>query len=554
MGGGKHAFVRIPTSVSLILLFLLAVLLPSVILSMLALRAADREALHVEGRLESALMSEVNMTASRIVDLMRVIEEELVGEASEIPANPSLFSRWSGGGSLSECPFLLVDDQLFLPALNAARDRLQSLFGRFLQGRGEIPFYDSIDGVYRREPNNSSEPSSMVARSKGFDEIREELQAGVLPWLSEEGMELFFWSERMDGTVAGFLLNPGAVRERIVDVLPVVLNETRILTVLDERGEPLAVPAIPEMPDWHLPYLKREIAPVLPGWEVGVWLTDPSAAADRARSAARAVWMLVGVLFFVIAAGGALILWMMTSEMRLARRKTTFVANLSHELKTPLTSIRLFAEMLLSGRQRDEERRREYLRTMVSEAERLSRLVENVLASSRDGGRKRGSSGEPLDLAELAGETLSQMAPGLSRSGLEFSFSSEGRCQVTGDPGELRQVLMNLLSNAEKYSSDGREIRVVCRSERGCAIVEVLDRGAGIPSSQQGRIFQEFFRGDNSLTASSSGAGLGLSIARSIARRHGGDVTYSPREGGGSVFSLSLPLCYDNDATQGVEE
>ncbi|NLA96519.1 MAG: hypothetical protein GX838_06735, partial [Clostridiaceae bacterium] len=97
MGGGKHAFVRIPTSVSLILLFLLAVLLPSVILSMLALRAADRETLHVEGRLESALMSEVNMTASRIVDLMRVIEEELVGEASEIPANPSLFSRWSGG-------------------------------------------------------------------------------------------------------------------------------------------------------------------------------------------------------------------------------------------------------------------------------------------------------------------------------------------------------------------------------------------------------------------------------------------------------------------------
>ena len=129
----------------------------------------------MEGRLESALMSEVNMTASRIADLMRVIEEELVGEASEIPSNPSLFSRWSGGGALSECPFLLVDDRLFLTASKSSCDRLQSSFGRFLQGRGEMPFYDSIEGVYRREPNVSSEPSSMVARSKGFDEIREEL-------------------------------------------------------------------------------------------------------------------------------------------------------------------------------------------------------------------------------------------------------------------------------------------------------------------------------------------------------------------------------------------
>lgn len=239
----------------------------------------------------------------------------------------------------------------------------------------------------------------------------------------------------------------------------------------------------------------------------------------------------------------------LTSEMRLARRKTTFVANVSHELKTPLTSIRLFAEMLQSGRLKDEEKRRDYLRTMVSEAERLSRLVENVLSFSRDGGGT--SSLEPLDLAELARETALQMNPGLSGNGFTCSFSADGPAVVLGDPGALRQVVMNLLSNAEKYSGQGREIQVRCVRDRGQAVVEVMDRGPGITQSHRGRVFQEFFRGDDSLTASKSGAGLGLYIARTIARRHGGDVSYAPREGGGSVFSLAIPLVRDASVQQG---
>ena len=639
MTGEKKGFARLSTSMSLVLLFLSAVLLPSVALSMLALRAADREALHIEKRLEDALMSEVNLAVGRIADLMGTVEEELVGEASEIPSNPSLFNRWKGGGSLAECPFLLVGDRLFVPESNHAGDRLLSSFGPFLREQDEIAFYDSIAGVYRRELYHSGErpagdarvdmpspapeqkamapsfapppsgrpspgverqmaesliavdsalreevlkkaeregfellrrnvdpttlapsaredsigASRTVARGRSVAEVRDEAYAGMLPRLLEGGMELLFWSERTDGTIAGFLVDCYSLKDRILEILPAIMNETRVLTVLDEMGEPLVVPALGEPPDWRVPYVAMEITPALPGWEVGVWLADPYEAASRAMSAARAVWMLVGALFLVIAVGGAALLWALTSEIRLARKKTTFVANVSHELKTPLTSIRLFAEMLLSGRQKDEERRREYLRTMVSEAERLSRLVENVLSFSRDGKRGRETSAEPLDFAELARETLSQMMPGLSRNGFDCFFGSEGPAPVAGDPGALRQVLMNLLSNAEKYSTDGREIRVECRTERGCAVVAVLDRGSGVAPSQQGSIFQEFFRGDDSLAASSSGAGLGLFIARSIARRHGGDVTYAPRDGGGSAFTLSVPL-HDDEKTQGVVE
>lgn len=604
MSRTRPGLAGIPTSLSLVIIFLSVVILPSVVLSMLALRAADREALLVSRRLEVSLMSEVNLAANRVADLLDTIEGELEGEASEIPSNPSLFEGWSGGGRLTDCPFLVSGGKLFISANSGpAGRRLLASFGPFLRGQAEIPFFEGIAGVYRKELHDlaaapgterqvaesmitadsalrdevlrraeregfelmqrnvvpvapapqadeeKTEASRTVSRGRSFEELRAESGAGILPRITDDGMELLFWSERVDGTVAGFLLDGDAVRDRIVGTLPEILTGTRILTVLDERSDPLVVPAVIELPEWRLPFVAREISPRLPGWEAGAWLTDPSEAESRARVAERAVWMMVGALFFVIAVGGAVMIRVLTSEMRLARRKTTFVANVSHELKTPLTSIRLFAEMLQAGRLKDEEKRRDYLRTMVSEAERLSRLVENVLSFSRDGGGT--SSLEPLDLAELARETALQMNPGLSGNGFACSFSADGPAVVLGDPGALRQVVMNLLSNAEKYSGQGREIQVRCVRDRGQAVVEVMDRGPGITQSHRGRVFQEFFRGDDSLTASKSGAGLGLYIARTIARRHGGDVSYAPREGGGSVFSLAIPLVRDASVQQG---
>jgi signal transduction histidine kinase len=273
---------------------------------------------------------------------------------------------------------------------------------------------------------------------------------------------------------------------------------------------------------------------------VGAWLADPAALTSRVRFATLAVWILVAGLFLLIAFGSLAVLWMLSSEMRIAGQKTTFVANVSHELKTPLTSIRLFAELLLSGRQADEAKRREYLRTMVSEADRLARLVDNVLTFS-----KRGKGEYPmqvLSLADLARETAAQLEPHLTKNGFSIAVAVEEPLPVTGNREALRQVVMNLLSNAEKYSGGNREIRISCRAENGFAVVEVADRGIGVEPRFADRIVREFFRIDDSLSASRGGAGLGLSIARDIARRHGGDVLYAPRPGGGSLFSLHLPL------------
>jgi signal transduction histidine kinase len=193
---------------------------------------------------------------------------------------------------------------------------------------------------------------------------------------------------------------------------------------------------------------------------------------------------------------------------------------------------------------------------MISEIDRLSRLVEDVLTFSRrgrvgDAGGENNTERETsakknpvstVDLADIAEETISKLQPGLSMRGFDVGFERVCPLPVSGNGEALAQVAMNLLSNAEKYSGDAREITVVCRREGGRALMEVSDRGIGVEPRLAEKIFQEFFRCDDSLSSMRSGAGLGLTIARDIARRHGGDVLYDPREGGGSVFTLSLPI------------
>ncbi|GHV35229.1 hypothetical protein FACS1894187_07500 [Synergistales bacterium] len=407
-----------------------------------------------------------------------------------------------------------------------------------------------------QSPAALDERSGIVSRSRFFAELLNESDGGILPRMSGRGLELLFWTKRAGAgsEIVGCSVRMDALRGRIADVLPAVLSEARILTVLDDMGEPLVAPPSVAAPEWRRPFVAREISPLLPRWEVGVWLANPAALTSRVRFATLAVWVLVAALFFVIVVGSAAVLWILGSEMRVAAQKTTFVANVSHELKTPLTSIRLFAELLLSGKQGNEEKRREYLHTMMSEVDRLARLIDNVLAASKR--EKENYPMQPLSLSELARDTAEQLKPHLEKSGFAIVLEcdeSSGALDVWGNREALRQVIMNLLSNAEKYSNRIREIRLSCGDEGKMAVLEVADRGIGVEPRFTDRIFREFFRADDSLSASKSGAGLGLAIARKIAHRHGGDVTYAPRPGGGSLFSLRLPL-FTNPKEEGEED
>jgi signal transduction histidine kinase len=388
----------------------------------------------------------------------------------------------------------------------------------------------------------AEQPSIFVTRQRTFKEIQADTAGGFLPRVVQDELELLFWVRTADGGTAGCLVNLPRLAERLVALLPDPFTGERILTVLDEAAEPLLTPPDGPALDWQRPFAALELHESLPRWEVASYLADPVLFASQVRMRTSLLWLLVAILVASIGGGGAFVFLGLGHELRAAQQRTTFVANVSHELKTPLTSIRMFAEMLRDGRQTDPARRQRYLDLMVAESGRLTRLVNNVLDFSQlEQGRKRYSMRE-TDLVGLCRGVLEAERPRLELAGFAVAINAAGEpALVLADEDALRQVLGNLLSNAEKYSTDRRDIVVEAGAAGGRPFFRVLDRGIGIGTEHATRIFREFYRVDETLTTRVKGTGLGLSIARRIVRDHGGELSYEPREGGGSVFRAEFP-------------
>jgi len=312
------------------------------------------------------------------------------------------------------------------------------------------------------------------------------------------------------------------------------LAKTVCVALLDDKGKPVVTTTPGFVTNWKRPFVATEVGEVLPHWEIGVYLLNPAAANQIATTVQRSVGATIVLLLFAIAIGGWLIWRDLWHQVRLARQKTDFVSNVSHELKTPLTSIRIFSELL--AKNPDPDRQKRYLEIIVNESSRLTRLINNVLDFARMDRGETKYEKEVFDLNALVRETLTNFRPNFASDGVDPS-----PLRVHGNRDGVAQVLLNLLSNAEKYG-DGRIDVTTRRSENGLATVQVSDRGPGVPRGLEEKIFEQFYRAHDSLNSGIQGAGLGLTLARQIARANGGDVIYEPHPGGGSQFSLKLNI------------
>lgn len=252
------------------------------------------------------------------------------------------------------------------------------------------------------------------------------------------------------------------------------------------------------------------------------------------------------VLSIVLGAGllaGYLLLRDVHREAETAALRSSFVASVSHELKTPLTSIRAHAETLLMGRAGGAAATSEYLRTIVSESERLGRLVDSVLDFSRiEQGRKTYHM-QTLRLEDVVQGAARVMEYPLSQLGFTLRISSDGSAPtLLGDPEALTQAILNLLSNAVKYSGGAREIEMRMGAREREAFVDVVDHGIGISRDDQSRIFERFHRVQSAETAGIAGAGLGLALVLHVVEAHRGRIAVVSDVGRGSTFSVRLPL------------
>jgi signal transduction histidine kinase len=286
----------------------------------------------------------------------------------------------------------------------------------------------------------------------------------------------------------------------------------------------------------------KDMEEIFPFWKVKIYYADTRAVEVLSR---RRVIRYMGIIALSIGAiilGAFFTLRSVTKSLALARLRSEFVSNVSHELKTPLTSIRMFAETLRLGRAKSTEKQQEYYEIIAHEAERLTKLIDNVLDFAKVEEGKKIYRFEREQPAEILRHTLEIFDYQIMNKGITVeSHIPEVLPEVMADRDALSGAIMNLLGNAVKYSGKSREIRIEARPVDEGVLISVTDRGVGIEPEELKRIFDKFYRSKDDITREVTGSGLGLTLVRHITKAHGGRITVKSEKQKGSTFSIWLP-------------
>ncbi len=255
--------------------------------------------------------------------------------------------------------------------------------------------------------------------------------------------------------------------------------------------------------------------------------------------------MSVSTIFFSLAI--IYIAWQRDRQLR--QLKENFISNVSHELKTPLSLIRMFSEILVTGRVKGEDKKEEYYRIIYNESDRMSRLINNLLdfANLVRGVEHRHF--EKTNIPQIVTKALEAYRYEIHKDGFVLNLeTAPGIPDTYADPNAITMAFFNLVENSVKYSGDHRQIDVRIEKSDGFLELSVRDQGIGIPVAEQQKIFDQFYRGSDASVRRIRGSGIGLAITRRVARMHGGEVLVESEPGKGSIFTLRLPIIEESQS------
>jgi len=364
---------------------------------------------------------------------------------------------------------------------------------------------------------------------------------GWYTWFHGDGAQIIYWRTMTDsGYTIGIEVDREALMAEVIAALPTVTgagNDGIVLTdasarpiyqwgVLDPEEDAVpsvSIPLFAPLSMWHLNHYAPETAAA----QIG---SGNTLGLIAAITAAAVVLMALAVYFYREN----------SREMRTASEKVTFVNQVSHELKTPLTNIRMYAELAEEKiPEEDDNGARRCLDIVVNESQRLSRLIGNVLTFAKPTSQQPNPTSNVPD--DLIRETIDHFRPALAAQDIEVKFSPGAGEAVKLDADILGQILGNLVSNVEKYAAEGKHVQITSSQTPDLTTITVTDKGPGVPRGQREAIFKPFCRLSNKLSDGVSGTGIGLTIARDLARKHGGDLTLTEnRDASGCQFTLTL--------------
>jgi len=309
------------------------------------------------------------------------------------------------------------------------------------------------------------------------------------------------------------------------------------LAVLDEKKSELY--ATPSKLDGY--EVKLPFSPVFPKMELAIGYRGTTLESLARKNFYQGLLLTACVLSLLVI-GVVLTLRAASREVKLAQAKSAFVSNVSHELKTPLALIRLFAETLELGRVKNTEKAREYYRIINQESRRLTRLINNILDFARIEEGRREYRFASANVAEVVDEVLRSYEYQITSAGFDLRTEiMSAPPPVMLDRDALAQAVLNLLNNAVKYSTEVKRITVRVSAREGGVAIEVADCGVGIPRAEQEKIFEKFYRVGAELTNNTKGSGLGLALVKHIVEAHRGRIVVESAPGKGSKFTILLP-------------
>ena len=369
----------------------------------------------------------------------------------------------------------------------------------------------------------------------------EELRHLHLP-SDEQGLLISYWQRTFEGR-RYLVVAWHDVPHIVHDLMPRLYRDDRAsrMNVIDESGRIVFGPPI----QGGGFTVGRPFPTTLYNWRLQIALTTAEQLGKKVERQRLLEIALVGFAGIVAIAGVLIVVIGSVKERRLATLKSDFVANVSHELKTPLSLVRMFGEMLLTDRAPTEEKRKQYLSIIVSESERLSALIENVLDFAKVERGKAAYAFTEGRLGEIVARAVDLYRYRAEREGVEVALSIEdGLPAADLDARAVELLVINLLDNALKYAKDGGAVAIrVGRAGPRALQIRVTDRGPGVEDEDQARIFERFVRGRNAQHGQVRGSGIGLALVKHIAESHGGEARVeSPIERGrGACFVVTFP-------------
>ena len=288
--------------------------------------------------------------------------------------------------------------------------------------------------------------------------------------------------------------------------------------------------------------IESESLDLLPRFEVGI-AREGGTVEEAVNKRLYQNLVALALLMLVLVIGVWLVFRNIRREMELAQKKADFVSNVSHEIRTPLALINMFAETLLMGRVRTEEKKHEYYEIITKEVSRLTNMINRILSFSKMEADKREYKLKTVSLSSIVKDVHNTYSYHLENNGFTHALDCTTKeLVIQADQEALVEVMVNLIDNAMKYSPDQKHVSIKCGEEIGMAFVEVSDKGMGIAKNQIDKLFEKFYRVPTGDVHDTKGSGLGLTLVKHIIEAHHGKIEVKSKLGEGSAFRIFFPL------------